>query len=424
MNYDEAVQYIYRISWTERKRGLDRIRTLLGMMGNPQRDLKFIHIAGTNGKGSTAAMLYSILRSAGYKTGIFTSPHLLRLNERMQVDGKMIGDEELAEITTWIAGLAEDMDEQPTIFEMFTAIGMEYFKRSLCDIVVLEVGMGGVHDSTNVIGTPELAVITAIDFDHMAQLGNTLAEIAAAKAGIIKNNSTVVVYGGPDEVCDVFRRVCTEHGAELTITDFEHLHPTEHGTFCFDGFEGEYNLALLGEYQLRNASVSMTAVKQMRLKGYEITDEQVRKGLSGVVWRARFERILDRPEFIIDGAHNPQGIRAAAESLRRYYSGRRIVFLLGILKDKAVDDMLKILSAVSDTYITLTPDSSRAMSASELAEKINAQGRSMRAYAFEDVREGILAAVEEAGEDGVVCSLGSLYLAGTVREAALDLYKR
>ena len=225
MNYEEALEYIHHVSWTGVKPGLSRTFELLDRMGNPQKQLKFVHIAGTNGKGSTAAMTASILEKSGYRTGLYTSPFIHRFNERMQVNGESITDEELAELTEWIRPMAETMEDSPTEFELITALAMEFFRRQVCDIVVLEVGMGGELDSTNVIDTPEMAVITAIGLDHTAELGDTLGKIASAKGGIIKACGDVVIYPQAEEAEIVLKQMAEEKYCHVFQPDFSAITP-------------------------------------------------------------------------------------------------------------------------------------------------------------------------------------------------------
>ena len=224
MNYQEAIDYIHGIYWRGRKLGLSRTKELLELLGNPQKELKFVHVAGTNGKGSVCAMLSSVFINAGYRTGLYISPYIKRFNERIQLNAEPIRDAELAEITTYISTFAESMKDKPTEFELVTAIGMEYFKRKKCDIVILETGLGGTLDSTNIIDTPEAAVITAIDYDHIRELGGTIEQIASAKAGIIKPHSDVVFYGNNKTAQEVIKHRCTEQNASLTVTDFTSIH--------------------------------------------------------------------------------------------------------------------------------------------------------------------------------------------------------
>ena len=272
MTYQEALSYIHSISWKGSVPGLSRTRELLDRIGNPQNKLKFIHIAGTNGKGSTAAMLASIFRAAGYCTGLYTSPFILCFNERMQVNGEMISDEELAEITEFVRPHAEAMQDHPTEFELVTAIAMEYFMRHKCEIVSLEVGLGGELDSTNVIATPEASVICNIGLDHTEILGDTLEKIAAAKAGIIKGGDAVI-YRGKESVEQVFEDACARTGALLHKADFDGIR-LKHADFTGQVFDlGErknLEIPLLGEHQLKNAAVVLETVDELTAKCWHV----------------------------------------------------------------------------------------------------------------------------------------------------------
>lgn len=345
MSYEAALAYIHAVHWAGHKPGLARTRTLLAALGDPQRGLRFVHIAGTNGKGSTAAMLASCLRAAGYRVGLFTSPFIERFNERIQVDGQPIGDEELEALVERIRPAADAMADVPTEFEIITALGMLYFAQKRCDIVVLEVGLGGALDSTNVIDPPECAVITALGMDHVKELGPTLADIASAKAGIIKAGSPVVSYGGVPEADAVIARAAAEKHAPLYEVDFSKLNvrpgTLDYAVFDFDGLE-KIHLPLIGSYQPRNAAVAVTALRVLRARGWDIPEQAIRTGLETVSWPGRFELLRRAPAFILDGSHNAHGMRATAESLRACFPGQKFVFLLSIMADKDVDEMLAL----------------------------------------------------------------------------------
>ena len=280
MTYEEALAAIHAVHWQGHKPGLERTRALLAALGSPEKELRFVHVAGTNGKGSTAAMLDSCLRCAGYRVGLFTSPYINRFNERIQVDGVPIPDEALVRLVERVGPVAAALDDTPTEFEFITALGMLWFAASGCDIVVLEVGLGGALDSTNVIPPPACAVITALGLDHVKELGPTLADIAAAKAGIIKPGSPAVSYGGAPEADRVIAARAAAVGAPLTVADFGRLHLGEAGlegqTFDFDGLDG-LRLPLLGRYQPRNAAVAITALRVLRASGWDIPDEAIRQ---------------------------------------------------------------------------------------------------------------------------------------------------
>ena len=416
MTYEEALSYIHSICWKGSKLGLDRTRELLGKLNDPQKELKFIHIAGTNGKGSTAAMLSSILEEAGYRVGLYTSPFINRFNERMQVNHQPIPDEELAALTEYVRPHADAMADSPTEFELITALAMVWFARQKCDIVVLEVGMGGELDSTNIIDVPEAAVIAAMGLDHVKELGPTMADIARAKAGIIKEGGRVVSYGGNSEADEVIAAVCRARNASLCQPDFSAIVPgdfsLEGQTFSYKGWRG-LRIPLVGAYQMNNAAVVLETVEVLRQRGWNISDEAVRQGLADTRWPARFEVLRRDPVFIVDGGHNPHGIRATAESLRRLFPGRKITFVTGVMADKDVEHILGLIVPLADQFFTVRPDNPRAMDAGELAARIEAMGA--KATACASVRDGVDRAIQAEGPHGVACALGSLYMSGEVR---------
>ena len=416
MTYEEALSYIHSICWKGSKLGLDRTRELLGKLDDPQKELKFIHIAGTNGKGSTAAMLSSILEEAGYRVGLYTSPFINRFNERMQVNHQPIPDEELAALTEYVRPHADAMADSPTEFELITALAMVWFARQKCDIVVLEVGMGGELDSTNIIDVPEAAVIAAMGLDHVKELGPTMADIARAKAGIIKEGGRVVSYGGNPEADEVIAAVCRARNASLCQPDFSAIVPgdfsLEGQTFSYKGWRG-LRIPLVGAYQMNNAAVVLETVEVLRQRGWSVSDEAVRKGLADTRWPARFEVLRRDPVFIVDGGHNPHGIRATAESLRRLFPGRKITFVTGVMADKDVEHILGLIVPLAEQFFTVRPDNPRAMDAGELAARIEAMGA--KATACASVQDGVDRAIQAEGPHGVACALGSLYMSGEVR---------
>ena len=292
MNAAQAIEYIHSVCWKGSIPGLGRTQTLLAKMGNPEKKLKFVHIAGTNGKGSTAAMTASILRKAGYRTGLYTSPYIYRFHERMQVDGAEISDRELAEVTEFVKPLAESMEESPTEFELVSCIAFEYFYRSKCDIVVLEVGMGGALDSTNVIPVPEVAVITNIGLDHTEYLGDTIEKIAETKSGIFKENGHAVVYRGAPSVEAVYERVCAEKNVSLKKADFDSLVPKSHtleGQVFDCGDRKDLVLPLLGDHQLHNAAVVLAIADTLIEEGWNISEQNIYDGIRDVRWPGRFD---------------------------------------------------------------------------------------------------------------------------------------
>lgn len=418
MTYEEALQYIHNVCWKGSVPGLERTRELLAKMGNPEKKMKYVHITGTNGKGSTAAMTASVLRKAGYRTGLYTSPFLWRFNERMNVDGQDISDEELAEITAQVMPLAESMADHPTEFELVTVIGFAYFARHNCDIVVLEVGMGGALDSTNVIPAPEVAVMTNIGLDHTEYLGNTLEAIARTKAGIIKPGSRVVLYPSANEVEEAVRDVCAQLDTPLAVADFGKIQPKSRDfsgqVFSYKEFP-DVCLPLLGEHQLRNCAVVLETVQALIAQGWNITRENLYDGIRDTVWPGRFELLRKDPVFIVDGGHNPQCLEALAENVREYLAGRRIVGLTGVMADKDYTDMYAEMASLISQFVTVTPDNPRAMPAQQLAGFL-ADRFGSTAQAAESVEQGVAKAMELAGADGVVLAFGSLYMTGTIRE--------
>ncbi len=419
MTYEEALTYIHSVIWRGKRLGLARIRALLSRMGNPEKELKFVHIAGTNGKGSTAAMTASVLREAGYRTGLFISPFIQCFNERMQINGQPVGDQELIALVEEIRPLAEAMDDKPTEFELITALAFSYFQKNHCEMVVLEVGLGGEMDSTNVIDTPEAAVITALGFDHTKELGNTIEKIAAAKAGIIKENGTVVFYGQNEAALSVIEEKAKRMHCRLRMPKYDSLRleaRDEDGQrFSYGGYEG-LRIGLLGTYQLCNAAVVIETIEVLRERGFFISEGALRGGLAAAGWPGRFERIGSCPRIFVDGSHNPQGMRATAASLRAYVPQGEITFLVGVLADKDAAGMARELTGagLASSFITVTPPSMRAMEATELAALLRTMtDRPVRAAG--SLEEGCALALRAAGETGVVCALGSLYMVGDLK---------
>ena len=412
MTYSEALNYIHSISWTFCKPGLERISRLCSALNDPQKDLKFIHVAGTNGKGSFCSMLSSVLMESGLRVGLYTSPYIRFFNERMCVDGVPISDGELAEICEYVKPIADSMTDKPTEFELITAICFEFFKRRGCDVVVLEAGMGGRLDSTNVIRDPLLSVITGIALDHTAFLGDTVDKIAAEKAGIIKDGAPVL-YGGTDDVAaDVIESKAKEKGSAFYRVNYGVL---DNVRLSLDGTEFNYGrytdlkIGLLGAYQPRNASVVINAVELLRARGLTISDNALRYGLEKAKWQGRFEIISRDPLMIFDGAHNPQGIASAVESIKNYFGDRKVYLLTGVLRDKDYSAIAADLSLVASRAFTLTPDSPRALSSHEYAQTLREKG--IDAESFDTLGEALSSARNAARADGVplVC-LGSLYV--------------
>ena len=415
MTYEEALAYLENYTWSKTRLGLGRTRELTAKLGDPQKKLRFVHVAGSNGKGSTCAMTASILQAAGYKTGLYTSPYIQTFCERIQINGENIPEHRLAEVTEKLRDAAETMEDHPSWFEMVTAVAFQYYLEENCDIVVLEVGMGGEFDSTNVIDAPEVAVLTNIGLEHTEYLGDTIEEIAHTKSGIIKPGCRVVSYDNVPEVKAIISEVAKENGAPLVFAD-----PSEIKLISrdLDGqvFEWEgrtYRLPLHGEHQLKNASVVMEIVRELREQGWDISDEAVRKGLAEVKWPARFQILSRDPLFILDGGHNPQCAEAMTESLDALLPGQKVDFLLGILADKDYTQMIDILGPYAASFHCIAPENERALGVEALADTIRARG--FETYAYDDLDKAITAVLDSASANGrpAVC-FGSLYLAGEV----------
>lgn len=415
MDYKEALEYINGVAWFGSKPGLERIGELMHRLGDVHNTLKFVHVAGTNGKGSASAMLASVLKAAGYKTGLFTSPYLARFNERMRINGREIDNDVLADVVSRVRPLADSMDEHPTEFELMTAAALLWFAEEKCDIVVLEVGLGGRYDATNVIAAPEAAVIMNIGLDHTAVLGGTVEKIAWEKAGIIKPGCDAVLYEQSDSVTDIVRAECEKQDAALHIADFSRLSSE------FDSLDGQvfsykgdaYALPLLGAHQLRNAAAVIETVQVLRARGWKLEQSDVEHGLYAVAWPARFEVVADDPYFVVDGGHNPQCAQTVADNLRAYFPDRKHVLLVGVLADKDYMGLTEILDTAADEYVCVTPASPRALPAEKLGECAARFGKPVTVCA--SIREGVGAAQDAAGADGVACAVGSLYMAGEIR---------
>ncbi len=411
----EAISYIESYGWSTVRLGLDRTRQLMHALGDPQKKLRFIHVAGSNGKGSTCAMFASILQKAGYRTGLYTSPYIEIFNERIQIDGRHISGERLAQVTERVKDIAEEMEDHPSQFELVTAVAIQYFYEENCDIVVFEVGMGGELDSTNVIDAPELAVITNIGLEHTEYLGSTIEEIALTKAGIIKTGCSCVCYDGKPQVTEVIKKVCSEKKVRLETTDFQRLKlivsSIEGQRFLWDG--KEYYLPLLGSHQLHNVALVLTGIEVLRKRGIIISDASVQNGLSEVIWPARLEILRRSPLFILDGGHNPQCAKALADSLLFLLKGEWAVFLMGVLADKDYESMIESVLPYASSFVCVTVDSPRALPAKELESCVKKQGG--KAVSCSSVYEGIEWALKLSGGSTPVVAFGSLYMAGAIR---------
>jgi dihydrofolate synthase/folylpolyglutamate synthase len=420
MDYENALEYLHGTLKFGSKLGLERITKLLDLMGNPQKSLKFIHVAGTNGKGSTTAFINSILIESGYRTGMFTSPYIERFTERIRIDNQEISADELAEIIDYVKvriDLMQDSgDEHPTEFEIITAAAIEYFHRTKCDIVVLEVGLGGRYDSTNVIDVPEAAVITTLSLDHTDRLGKTLGEIAYQKAGIIKENGDVVLYPQKPEAGKVINQVCSQKNANIRKVDFSSLElkncSIHEQVFDYKDYRS-IKIKLLGEYQLQNAAVAVETCEVLAARGFHISSDDIRHGLEKAKWPGRLEIISRSPFVLIDGAHNPEGGQALNAALEKYFPDKRKIFIVGFLRDKDYTGIMDILSGKADTIITVTPENQRAVPSEELARILGKYSKNV--VDGISIEKGLKLAIENSDDESMICAFGSLYMIGLIR---------
>lgn len=442
MSFD-PIAYINEPRWQDSRLGLDRIRDLLERLGRPQDRLKFVHVAGTNGKGSTCAYLASVLQAAGLRTGLFTSPYIEAFEERIRVDGVNITAEELTEATLAVReqaeALAAETGDHPTEFELMTAVALVHFARSECDIVVLEVGLGGRLDSTNAIDAPEVAVIARIGLDHTGLLGTTLSAIAGEKAGIVKPGSRVVSWPQDAEAMAVVEQRTAACGDALAVPDFGQLHvgaverrlggsnvSRESFVRAFS-YKQYSNLStrLLGAYQPANAALAIEAVESLRAAGWNVSDEAVRSGIAQAAWPGRFEvlpRTQGEPTVVVDGGHNPQGAAALVDSLKDVFPDQKTVFIIGVLEDKDYPAMLEAVLPLGAAFVAVAPDNPRALSADKLARAIRWTGQDtlgcsacVNPYVARDMDDALTKACDLAGPDGLVCSFGSLYSVGELK---------
>lgn len=414
----DAVAYINEPRWRSSRPGLDRITELMARLGSPQENLRFVHVAGTNGKGSTCAFLASILQRAGYKTGLFTSPYIVEFSERIRIDGLNIAPDDLRRVTLDVREQAEAMEDHPTEFELMTAVALLHFAREKCDICVLEVGLGGLMDSTNVIPAPEVCVITPIAFDHTDLLGSTLAEIANEKSGVVKAGSSVVSAVQEPEAAAVLEDACERCGCDLAYVDADEVQGTP-SDFSYAGLRN-LRIGLLGSYQTQNAALAIEAVRALQGRGFVVDDKAIREGLAKTYWPGRFEVVAHDPTFIVDGGHNPQGAQALVDSLALNYPGCKPVFLMGVLKDKNFTCMVDAIAPLAAAFVCIAPPNPRALPANELACAIRLSP-ALDPEAPVEVAQSIVHGVERArslaGPDGIVCACGSLYSIADIMSA-------
>ena len=421
MTYKEARVYLDEMSKYGSVLGLDTIRGLLRELGDPQKDLKFIHIAGTNGKGSVLAYISTILSRAGYRTGRYVSPTVVSYLERIQSDGTWIPEERFAEMTEKvsdaIARLKTAGENLPTVFEAETAIAFLYFREMNCDLVVLEAGLGGALDATNIVENTVCAVFSSISRDHIGVIGNTLSEIAANKAGIIKPGCTVVSAEQTADADAVLRRRAAELGcpfikaepgrAQIMAEDFRG------SRFSYPEFPDLFT-PLAGRNQIANAAVALETVKALRRMGYRIGPDAVKEGISGTYWPGRLECIMEHPVFLLDGAHNEDAALRLRENMDRFFAGRKLIFILGVFRDKDYGRIAEIMCPCAFSVHTVSlPDKNRTLPAGVLAQ--TAAAHCKRVTAEKSISAAVSAAMEEAEEESVILAFGSLSYLESVR---------
>lgn len=405
MNYKEALEYVSKAGNRGIRPGLLRIRSLLDRMGNPQNACRIIHVAGTNGKGSVCTIIAAALMEAGNTVGRYISPSVFGYREKIQKNGRWISEEDTASLVTEIAELTEKDKDKPTAFEIETAMAYAYFQRSGCDWAVVETGMGGRLDATNVIDRPALCVITDIAMDHMHFLGDTIEKIAGEKAGILMPGCPAVFFRGCPEAVRVLEETARKLDCPYVLADAENAvnirRSLSEGQVFDYKEEKDLRTGLLGTYQISNA---VTAVEALRMLG--IPEDAMRRGLAGAVWPGRFDIVRKEPLLIEDGAHNPDGAQALAECIRIYLPGRKIILVMGVFADKEYKKMLTVMAGVSDTLITFRPDNARGLDARTLARA--AQGKFRDIRAFKTQREAVRCALAMARGGAAVVHFGSL----------------
>lgn len=425
MTYEEALRYIEETHKFGVRLGLGNISKLLELLGNPQDNLNIIHVAGTNGKGSTCSFISKILQCGGYSVGLYTSPYLETFTERIRINGDNIPEIEVASIVTLIKDKIDEMVSQgysyPTEFEIVTAMAFYYYNKQNVDYVALEVGLGGRYDATNVISKSLISVITPISLDHVDILGDTIDKIAYEKAGIIKENGLVVIHPQEEKAQEVISRVCNEKNASYILADTKNIDvlksSIESQVFNCKIGNKEYKnieISLIGQHQINNSVVALNVIDLLKEKfNLNISDSDIFNGLKETRWPGRIEKLKDNPVFIIDGAHNEDGANSLAKSIDKHFEGKNITLIIGMLKDKDVDSVLQILIPRCNKIITTTPDNPRALSPGELKEKIQKYNKEV--IDLENIEKAVDYALNNAKDDEVIISAGSLYMIGSVR---------
>lgn len=432
MNYEEAIQFIHSTYKFGSKLGLQNITKLTELLGNPQDSYKIIHVAGTNGKGSTSNMIHDVLMNSGYKTGLFISPFLEEFTERIQINKNHIDKESLARITEMvkekISIMLEEGYNHPTEFEVVTAIGFKYFQEQKIDFLVLEVGLGGRFDATNVVKNTLVSVITSISYDHMEYLGDTLEKIAFEKAGIIKENSNVVIYPQEDNIVNTIKSVAGERNTAVYETDKNNIIKLK-GDLTGQWFKylktdifnlPEVKISFLGEHQLYNALTALRALEIVKGSGYKIDETSILEGLKNCRFAGRFEILHENPVIVLDGGHNINGIEYFAKAVKENFKNNKIILFFGMLKDKNPEEVLSYVTPLCKRVYTLTPNNPRAMKSSELADLIKKHSN-LDVSPLENYDE-IIPLLHSVDKDDYVAFVGSLYMIGDVRRLINEKY--
>lgn len=413
MDYIETISYIHNTPKFSRVLGNDLLRKLLLKMGNPQKKLKFVHIAGTNGKGSCAIMLAEILKLGGYKTGLFISPYLEKFNERIQINGEPIPDDALAKIASKIRRIIEENETPVSEFALDTAIALEYFRESNCDIVVLETGLGGRLDATNVIDESLVSVLMSIGFDHMQYLGNTLKEIASEKCGIIKENGTVLLYPDSEkEVLDTVKSHCKEKNATLIIPDLPQILPD--GRFIFKN--NEYRLSMKGDFQAYNAVCAISAAEILKNKGYNISFENISDGIFFALNPGRME--LMPCGMYLDGAHNVPAVKELCKELKKL--NKPVTLCIAMMQDKDITGYIQEIAKLKPSVYVTSINMPRCCPPQTISDEFSKYG--IASKMIENPTDAVYEALKTKDSHTVVAS-GSLYLVGALRKELLSDFK-
>jgi len=416
--YQQSLDYLYGLEKFGMIFGLTQVERILEALGNPHREVQAIHIGGTNGKGSTAAMMASILQKEGYRMGLYTSPHLIRFTERIKVNGKEIEKEEVAELAGWMKERIEaaGIPSPFTFFDFTTAMGLLYFKQKMVDLAILEVGLGGRLDSTNVID-PLLSIITNIAKDHEEYLGRSILKIAREKAGIIKKGRPLITGAVQPQVLRLFSKVCREKGTPYYRVGKEFRYvQNEERHFDYEGLHRKLwgiSLNLGGPHQIINATTALGAMEVLDDLGYPVSNDAMIEGLKEVEWPGRLEMVCSSPRVVLDGAHNPAGALVLKESLGKEFQYRHLILLLGVMKDKDIKSILHLLAPLADHLILTRPHYDRAASPALLKKTLGRSGK--KAEIVEDLEEAIEKGLSMTQDEDLLCITGSLYTVGEAR---------